>query len=38
MRYNISSTTPAAVSCIFHMMHDAIYCLDFSTGQLLVSA
>jgi hypothetical protein len=38
MRYNISSTTPAAVSCVFHMMHDCIFQLDFATGQLLVSS
>jgi hypothetical protein len=38
MRYNISSTTPAAVSCVFHMMHDVIYQLDFQTGQLLASS
>ena len=38
MRYNISSTTGAAVSCIFHLMHDVIYSLDLMTGQLLASS
>jgi len=38
MRYNISSTTASAISCIFHMMHDIIFQLDFQSGQLLVSS
>jgi len=38
MRYNISGTTGANVSCIFHMMHDMIFMLDFQTGQLQVSS
>jgi hypothetical protein len=38
MRYNISSTTGAAVSCIFHLMHDVIYALDLLTGQILASS
>ena len=37
VRYNISSTTGAAVSCIFHLQHDIIYELDFMTGQLVAS-
>jgi hypothetical protein len=38
MRYNISGTTGSAISVIFHMMHDVIFQLDFSTGQLYVSS
>lgn len=37
VRYNISGTTTAAVSCIFHLQHDIIYELDFMTGQLIAS-
>jgi hypothetical protein len=37
VRYNISGTTPAAISCIFHLHHDIIYELDFMTGQLVAS-
>jgi len=37
VRYNISGTTPAAISCIFHLYHDIIYELDFMTGQLVAS-
>ena len=37
VRYNISGTTPAALSCIFHIHHDIIYELDFMTGQLVAS-
>ena len=37
VRYNISGTTPAALSCIFHIHHDIIYELDFTTGQLTAS-
>jgi hypothetical protein len=37
VRYNISGTIPAAISCIFHLHHDIIYELDFMTGQLVAS-
>jgi len=37
VRYNISGTTGAAISCIFHLQHDIIYELDFMTGQLIAS-
>jgi len=37
VRYNISGTTNAAISCIFHLQHDIIYELDFMTGQLIAS-
>jgi len=37
VRYNISGTVPAAISCIFHLQHDIIYELDFMTGQLVAS-
>jgi len=37
VRYNISGTTTAAISCIFHLHHDIIYELDFMTGQLVAS-
>jgi hypothetical protein len=37
VRYNISGTTSAAISCIFHLQHDIIYELDFMTGQLVAS-
>lgn len=37
VRYNISGTLPAAISCIFHLHHDVIYELDLMTGQLIAS-